>query len=95
MAKTLITAWFSKDEQSRGKYLQASEKIFLAHGMTGATLYGSDSTIVGEMNPDAVVMVEWGDAEQCKQAFQSSEYQDLISFREKGFDKIDITLLAE
>lgn len=95
MAKTLITAWYTDDEQSRNQYLQASNKVFVEHGMTGATVYGSDTPIVGDLQPNAVVMVEWENAEKCKQAFESSAYQDLIGLRDKAFSKIDITLLAE
>ena len=57
--KTLITAWFTNDEASRGQYLQGSDKIFREHGMTNATLYRSDSALVGDLTPHAVVMLEW------------------------------------
>lgn len=94
-AKTLITAWFTQDEQARGQYLQGSDKIFREHGMTNATVYQSGEALVGDLTPHAVVMIEWEDAERCQAAFQSDEYKALIDARDKAFQRLDITLLTQ
>lgn len=92
--KVLITAWFSDDEEARKHYIPTSEKIFKAHGMINATAYGGQETIAGDLLPHAVVMLEWNNAEQCLEAFNSPEYQALLDSRSKAFTKLDITLLA-
>lgn len=94
-AKMLITAWFSDDDESRGKYLQASEPILRQHGYTRATLYGSQATVQGDFAPDAIVMLEWESAEAAQRAFDSPEYQALLELRGKGFTQFNCTLLAE
>jgi uncharacterized protein (DUF1330 family) len=91
--KMLISAWFSEDKASIGQYLQASEKIFLEHGMVGATRYGSGTTVVGEFQPDAVVMLEWEDGERCQQAFTCDEYTALLNLRDKAFKQLNINIL--
>lgn len=93
--KTLVTAWFSGDEAARGTYLSGSERIFREHGLTGATLYRSDAALVGDLTPHAVVMLEWKDAESCRAAFASPEYAELKGARDRAFERLDVTLLAE
>ena len=93
--KTLVTAWFSDNAEARGQYLEKANAIFTKYGMTGATVYNSDSALIGDMTPHAVVMVDWEDGERCRACFESPEYRGLIPAREKGFSRIDITLLGE
>lgn len=93
-AKMLITAWFSDDEASRNRYLQGTDAIFKEHGMVGATVYRSDEVLAGDLSPHAVVLLEWRDAEGCRAAFASPAYGELIGLRTKGFDRLDMTLLA-
>lgn len=93
--KMLITAWFSDDEAARGTYLQGSEKIFRDHGMTGATLFRTEEPLVGDLAPHAVVLLEWQDGARARAAFESADYAALVPAREKAFERLDITLLAE
>ena len=89
--ETLVTAWFSDGETSRGEYLKAFEQIFTDHGRTSATLYRSDAALV----PHAVVMLEWQNASGCRAAFDSPQYAELISVRDNAFEWLDIPLLAK
>lgn len=94
-AKTLVTAWFSENEQARGEYLQEANKIFRQYGMTDVSAFMSDSALVGDLTPHAVVMLEWEDETRCRDCFASPEYKALTDLRENGFERVDITLLSE
>ena len=51
-----------------------------------------DQVLVGEQQPDFVMVVEFPNPQAVQQLFSSKEYQQLVPYREKAFKKLEVFL---
>lgn len=92
--KLIINAWFTPDEEARGQYIQTANELFQHYGKTSDNVYGTDTALVGNLQPHVVVIQDWEDADRCRKCFESQAYEDLKVLRDKAFNRLDITLLV-
>lgn len=52
--------------------------------------YPIAQTLIGEDSPDFMLVVEFPDQEAFVELFSSKAYQDLVPYRQKGFEKLQV-----
>ncbi len=79
-----------KEKEALDEYLKKSAPIFKSAGGIPINKYKIAEQLIGNNPIDLVSIMEFPSHKALKNAFESSDYKQLLSLREKGFLKLEV-----
>ena len=72
------------DQDLFGEFMAGVPAVLEKYGGRYLARSGEVSTMVGDWQPERIVLIEFESVEQVEDFFASPEYQDLVSLREQS-----------
>lgn len=85
----LNVLWFKKDggKEKYEQYWAGATRLLEAVGASVTKMYSPEQNIIGELDADAVFVVEYPDISEAQRLSETSEFADVKHLREEALEK--------